>query len=129
MKCPVCRVSMYAAEYEQIEIDLCAGCEGVWFDADELELLLGQPAELQPSNVDLQEDDRTCPRCRKPMNKANIGPEKSVVIDVCPAGCGMWFDRGEAQDLCRNLETAGWQVDPAVRRFLAGMFPDSPSDG
>jgi Zn-finger nucleic acid-binding protein len=117
---------MYAAEYEQIELDLCARCRGVWFDADELSLLLGHTADPRPATAPPAEKGRGCPRCRKSMDKANIGPDRSVVIDVCPDGCGLWFDEGEARDLSRDLAAAGWQVDPAVQRFLADMFPESP---
>ncbi len=129
MKCPVCKVPMYAAEYEQIELDLCAGCEGVWFDADELELLLGDGDPVALADAEVEEDDRGCPRCRKNMQKANIGPDTGVVIDVCPEGCGLWFDKGELPALCRDLEASGWRLEPAIRVYLSKMFPESPSDG
>jgi Zn-finger nucleic acid-binding protein len=120
---------MYVAEYQQIELDLCARCEGVWFDADELELILGTAEPCRLTDVEVEEDDRRCPRCRKTMRKANIGPQAGVVIDVCPDGCGLWFDKGEVPALCRDLEADGWRLDPAVRRYLSAMFPEPPRDG
>jgi len=39
MICPVCRQSMLDIEYNNIELDYCEKCKGVWFDAGELELL------------------------------------------------------------------------------------------
>ena len=47
MKCPVCRVPTYVVEFDKIELDLCPDCQGIWFDAGELELLLGTP-EARP---------------------------------------------------------------------------------
>ncbi len=130
MKCPVCRVSMYAAEHDHIEIDLCGRCEGVWFDADELQFLLGSRDALPMEAVRVpEEDDLDCPRCRKAMGKANIGPAGRVVIDVCPDGCGLWFEKGEVPDLCRDLEADGRKLDTAVRRFLGEIFAEKPSDG
>lgn len=129
MKCPACKVAMYVAEHHQIELDLCASCEGVWFDADELELLLGGDDACRLEGAEVEEDDLRCPRCRKTMQKANIGPEGGVVIDVCPEGCGLWFEKGEVPALCRDLEASGWRLDPAVRGFLGDMFPENQRDG
>ena len=39
MICPVCHKSMLDIEYNNIELDYCEKCRGVWFDAGELELL------------------------------------------------------------------------------------------
>jgi len=41
MICPACRDEMIVVEYKKIELDICVSCRGVWFDADELGLLLG----------------------------------------------------------------------------------------
>ena len=43
MKCPVCKGVkgvMIIVEHEQIELDYCNDCAGIWFDHGELDLLL-----------------------------------------------------------------------------------------
>ena len=40
MNCPVCKNPMVVLELDQIEIDHCLHCGGIWLDAGELELLL-----------------------------------------------------------------------------------------
>ena len=40
MKCPACSSLMIVVEHEKIELDYCVKCSGVWFDAEEMELLL-----------------------------------------------------------------------------------------
>jgi len=40
MICPVCKYDMIVVEYQNIELDYCNSCKGVWFDSGELELLL-----------------------------------------------------------------------------------------
>lgn len=132
MKCPVCRQrTMYVVEFEGIELDVCHACDGVWFDADELGLLLGRDPvpDLAPA-ADPGEGERPCPRCRKDMAKANIGPHRRVLVDVCRRNaCGLWFDRGELGELAADLAEAGWTIDPAVRRFLSDVFPGTPAGG
>ncbi|MES0279143.1 MAG: zf-TFIIB domain-containing protein, partial [Dehalococcoidales bacterium] len=33
MICPICKVEMAVVEQDKIELDYCARCRGVWFDA------------------------------------------------------------------------------------------------
>jgi len=40
MICPVCKSDMIDVEYNRIELDYCTACRGVWFDTEELELLI-----------------------------------------------------------------------------------------
>ncbi len=124
MKCPVCRVPTYVVEYDEIELDLCPDCQGIWFDAGELELLL-EPGEADNLAAAVPNDEavRPCPLCKEKMNKVNIGPSQGVLIDTCPAGCGIWFDNNELQELTKDLAQSGWQVPPRVRVFLNEVFP------
>lgn len=36
MKCPKCDGTLHETNYENIKIDVCDGCNGVWLDAGEL---------------------------------------------------------------------------------------------
>jgi Zn-finger nucleic acid-binding protein len=36
MKCPKCDGSLVESDFENIKIDVCNGCSGVWLDAGEL---------------------------------------------------------------------------------------------
>lgn len=36
LKCPKCDGSLHETDYENIKIDVCNKCSGVWFDAGEL---------------------------------------------------------------------------------------------
>jgi hypothetical protein len=40
MKCPKCGHDLKVEEYHGLEVDRCAECDGVWFDAGEAEQLL-----------------------------------------------------------------------------------------
>ncbi|MCK9997163.1 MAG: zf-TFIIB domain-containing protein [Candidatus Krumholzibacteria bacterium] len=123
MKCPVCHVPTYVVEFEQIELDLCPDCQGIWFDHGELDLLLGTSDASALVDAESDEPSRPCPLCKHKMNKVNIGPGRRVLIDSCPEGCGIWFDKDELADLAGDLKADGWHVQPSVRDFLCGMFP------
>lgn len=36
LKCPKCDGSLVESDFENIKIDVCSGCSGVWLDAGEL---------------------------------------------------------------------------------------------
>lgn len=130
MNCPACKTQMFVMEYDGLELDHCPACEGVWFDAEELALLFdGVPeladqaiAELPAATSD--EAARRCPQCRKPMRKVNIGGAGGVLVDVCPRGHGMFFDRGEVAELARKLLTDSDkdQLPARLIEFLGEAF-------
>ncbi len=113
MKCPACSNLMIVVEHENIELDYCTECSGVWFDAGELELLL-ETMQLEGSSLSLDtiltspearssEKKRKCPICRQKMKKATVGHQPEVLIDACPRGDGLWFDKGEVGQLITQL--------------------------
>ena len=113
MKCPACSNLMIVVEHENIELDYCTECSGVWFDAGELELLL-ERMQVEGSSLSLDgiltspeaksaEKKRKCPICRQKMKKATVGHEPEVLIDACQRGDGLWFDKGEVGQLITQL--------------------------
>jgi len=128
MKCPVCKVPTFVVEYDEIELDLCPRCSGLWFDRGELDLLLGENGLVNLQKTSTEEKLRACPLCRQAMDKVNIGADSRVLIDTCPAECGLWFDSGELADLTRSLQDKGWQMPNAAREFLCGIFNKSESE-
>ena len=36
LKCPKCDGTLHETDYEEVKIDVCDKCSGVWFDAGEL---------------------------------------------------------------------------------------------
>ena len=113
MICPTCKSDMIVVEYNKIELDYCANCQGVWFDSGELELLL-ESMNLESQNVFLSnilspeeaessEKKRKCPIRGQKMKKTGIGQEPGILIDVCQRGDGLWFDGGELGQLTRQL--------------------------
>lgn len=113
MKCAACGQVMIVVEHERVELDYCTSCAGVWFDAGELELLLGR-MQVEGEGLSLEgiltspearsaERKRRCPICGHRMRKATVGHDPEVLIDVCPRGDGLWFDEGEVGQLIAQL--------------------------
>ena len=128
---------MLVVEYEGVELDLCAECDGTWFDRDELQLLfesLGPEAQqLLPKEIEslperqTQEAKRRCPRCRKKMRKVLIGPAQDILIDVCPLGDGLWFDSREAAQLTREVAQAVPGLAGKAIHFMGQVFQGQQS--
>ncbi|MBI1237825.1 MAG: hypothetical protein GC199_00625 [Alphaproteobacteria bacterium] len=47
LMCPNCNGSMTSVERQDVQIDMCPSCRGVWLDRGELEKLLGQVREVE----------------------------------------------------------------------------------
>lgn len=98
---------MIAVETEKnVEVDWCPECGGVWFDAGEIELLLGCekpiPSLFREAPETHGEESLPCPRCRGKLVKVGLG---STVLDHCPENHGVWFDAGELEALAAAAET------------------------
>jgi Zn-finger nucleic acid-binding protein len=126
MDCPVCHNAMITLELAEVEIDHCVECGGIWLDRGELDLLIGDRSKALETLGTLTqataaaEQPRRCPLCDKRMKKVAVGPSRpAVVIDQCPRGEGLWFDRNE---LSQILAGSGLRPDSRVLHVLADMF-------
>ena len=126
MDCPVCTNAMITLELEDVETDYCTDCGGIWLDAGELELLLGEPEKakqlLTSFKIDSKSTEkiRKCPICYKKMQKIIVGSSKpALLIDKCRKGDGLWFDRGELYDI---LDRAELDKDNKIQKLLTDMF-------
>ncbi len=126
MNCPVCRTEpMIVLELQEVEIDHCFKCKGIWLDEGELEMLLGsekQGKELITqfqADTDNHEKKVKCPICGKKMEKIIASRKSKILIDRCPKGHGLWFDEGELEAL---LQEGSFSQDNKVLELLKDMF-------
>jgi Zn-finger nucleic acid-binding protein len=132
MDCPVCKNAMITLELQEVEIDYCTDCGGIWLDAGELELLLGEQEKaaqlLKSFKIDSQaiEKTRKCPICSKKMQKVVVGSSKpTLLIDKCRRADGLWFDKGELQDI---FDRALLDQDNKIQKLLTDMFGHGQTD-
>jgi Zn-finger nucleic acid-binding protein len=123
MKCPVCKNAMIVLELNEVEVDYCTSCGGVWLDAGELELLIddekGEENLLSSFNIDSSHKEKSykCPICKKKMDKVFVGANKDVLIDKCPVEDGLWFDKGELEDVI-NLASGNNKVIEVIHELF-----------
>jgi Zn-finger nucleic acid-binding protein len=126
---------MIVVEYSNVELDYCLNCHGVWFDSDELELLLKSmnldthdlllSHILASAEAGTSEKKRKCPICRRKMKKTTIGERPEILVDVCIRKDGLWLDGGEVSQLVKELakkKPAGQEAQHKVINFLGEVF-------
>ncbi|MBU0755772.1 MAG: zf-TFIIB domain-containing protein [Planctomycetes bacterium] len=129
MNCVECKEPMVVLELDQVEIDYCLECGGLWLDHGELEILLGNPEKAGRLLDEAGKADRSskskrkCPLCKKGMDLIVTGGDKEVRIDRCPKGHGLWFDRGELKEVIQGLSGVD---NHKVVELLEKMFNQGP---
>jgi Zn-finger nucleic acid-binding protein len=103
LACLKCTSILDKAIIEDVEVDHCPACGGLWLDHGEIErlsrtmqsevdrlrrLLVAQPGPpAVPSEI-----TTSCPRCTGTMKEVTLG---NIRIDYCLACKGFFLDRGE----------------------------------
>lgn len=109
MRCPKCRSDMQAVNYEGVEVDRCSDCQGIWFDAGEVEALAAKQAAMVvdtgAARVGKQmnaTDDYRCPRCGGAMARRVDAHQRHIWYESCIDCDGSFFDAGEFRDLAQH---------------------------
>ena len=119
MRCPKCRSDMQQIIIDDIEVDRCSTCHGLWFDDGELSQLRNKEAAAALDIGDVvagkkqnEIEHYRCPRCAGPMNRL-VDPEQTHIwFEQCDSCRGSFFDAGELTDL------ATVSVSDFFKRFL-----------
>jgi PAT family beta-lactamase induction signal transducer AmpG len=106
MRCPKCRADMEPVEYEGTQVDRCTICQGIWFDAGEIEILKDKKAAAaidigdkktgrQSNSIDRYD----CPRCGGAMVRVVDPVQNHIWYETCGGCNGSYLDAGELRDL------------------------------
>ncbi|MGB5487737.1 MAG: MFS transporter [Lysobacterales bacterium] len=106
MRCPKCRSDMVQIDVQGTEVDRCNACNGLWFDAGEIEALrnkeaaslidTGSASQGKKFNV---VDNYRCPRCGGEMCRTADEQQQHIWYETCAECSGSFFDAGEFLDL------------------------------
>ncbi len=128
MDCPICEKPMVVLELNQIEVDHCLACGGVWLDAEEMDMLLDGSIGREEIRSHMRSDDSTdekkrrCPICSKKMEKLRVqreGHPQSILVDRCKRDHGTWLDGGELEQIVNLSE---FPAAHRIHEFLSAIF-------
>lgn len=127
MNCPVCNIPFIVLELNQIEIDYCTKCSGIWLDSGELELLLDSNEKNKLLNSllvvkNIPEKSIRCPVCSKKMEKVFFSENEKIILDRCRRFHGLWFNKGELQ---KFVEYGSADSERKVSKLLKEMFSNN----
>jgi len=109
MKCPKCDGEMQSFNYQNIEIDRCMECNGIWFDileAENLKRLAGSEViDIGDPRIGKQLNDNadiSCPICKAKMLRMVDAQQPHIWYEACPICYGTFFDAGEFIDFKKH---------------------------
>ncbi len=116
MFCPSCKIELNKTIFNEVEIDYCPKCLGIWFDKDKLRQAKDEKdRDLNWVDIDLWQDEKkfkvsqsrkVCPSCSVPLYEVKYGDSK-ISVDVCNLCEGIWLDRGEFKEIVDYLRRKG----------------------
>jgi Zn-finger nucleic acid-binding protein len=108
MRCVKCEGKLVTVRIEDIDVDQCELCAGIWFDAHELERVLRRE-HVEPllgrGPAHAADDERRgrCPRCKGEGYLVRlVSPKAPIHVDTCAICGGKWLDGGELDLLKRR---------------------------
>jgi len=112
-RCGKCGGELHAYVIDDLILDQCAECFGIWVDRSELERIVGRgltaPTDAPEPGLDPSKLDRVvgaCPVDRMGLVATRV-PGKDFALETCPVCRGMWFDRDELAALSEG-EVVDW---------------------
>ena len=116
MKCPKCSNAMETVGYQDIEIDRCTNCKGIWFDMLEHEDLkkISGSASIDIGSAELgKKQDKQggiiCPACDVPLINMVVSAQPHISYEACTVCYGVYFDAGEFTDFREETFVESWK--------------------
>lgn len=124
MNCVKCAGTLIRVTIEDVEVDRCDGCSGIWFDSGELERVRTAKSietlrsKARPSK-DADDARGRCPRCQGQGLLVQVASwDADIHIDTCAVCGGQWLDAGELE-LLRGEGGAFGRLAERLRRLVS----------
>lgn len=120
MKCPGCNVVLALSKRDNVDMEVCPSCNGMWLTRQELQQLEDNAFDLGDDKkgtlvFDSAVDALHCPECDKPMNRFEYR-FYDLEMDFCGEGHGFWLEAGEDK---RVLELMKKEETDLERKVMA----------
>jgi Zn-finger nucleic acid-binding protein len=123
MKCPRCSSTLNPVSDDGVQVQVCAGCQGEWLAAGELQQLVEHHDEVfSPTEIasldtlnkeiftaeNCDDDELNCPQCETvPMEHFNYGDTSGIILHKCPECGGIWADKDQLKKA--EMLVDGWK--------------------
>lgn len=110
MDCPRCNVEMAELESEDVSLQRCQECSGVFIDPTDLNRLLLR--NLLPvldrlgGRENLEEISVTCPECSVDMTVIEGDDKRGLKYEACESCGGIWIDLEDGEEEMAAVESA-----------------------
>lgn len=128
MNCPACNQEMIEKDCAGVKIDICKGCNGLWFDWSELSMLDEGNEKVSevleeilnsPRRDDTSRGPIKCPKCGINMHAHRYRSSKKVCIDECYSCGGFFLDSGELKAI-RDTHMNEKEREEYAERLIKG---------
>jgi Zn-finger nucleic acid-binding protein len=120
LRCPKDGTIMERVKAGRVDLDRCAACGAIWFDASELAKVLADKSRI--AKLDTGGDPRApqgyapggrlCPRDKAALVEIPHTTQTHIQVDLCRVCRGVLLDAGELKDMSEF----------SLRERLAGFF-------
>lgn len=118
LNCPDCVELMYLYSCNDVIIDKCNNCQGIWFDNKEFGAFKRTLDSYDLSKLEIHfkpENEETilssCPRCSVLLNEMNYGYKSGVTFKKCNSCEGLWLPIKQTVSLI-ELAKIGQEIAP-----------------
>jgi len=102
MDCPRCNVEMTPLEGEDISLQRCAECSGIFTNPGDINRILlraGLPVlDRLDGRANLEEISVECPECGVDMTVIEGHDKRGLRFETCESCAGIWLELGDAED-------------------------------
>ena len=129
--CPRCKVHLHTRKLDDITVEECPSCSGLWLSSDAFREISKRKVEefeknpLPQNNSEARKLDPVvylkCPECGVLMNRKNFGRRSGVIVDKCHEH-GIWLDDEELERIAKFIADGGlqearkWESEEAARQ-------------
>jgi Zn-finger nucleic acid-binding protein len=120
MQCPQCHQQMKKSTINNITIDECLACKGMWFDRGELDQVKDEVLPdlgwleidtwQQQANLLAKGSRQLCPKCHNTTLTTVMDQQSQTMIDMCAQCKGTWLPAGQFLNLINAM------LDTAVKK-------------
>lgn len=110
MDCPHCRTQVRSISCDDIDVQICPACGGIWLDSQQVsrfsESAGSGDVDQDPFTIPVLNSTLACPRCdgAPPLYLVGLTGEPELKLDICQGCHGLFVDPDEIQAIKRYLK-------------------------